>query len=116
MVRRKIARIIPTRGCWKFWRRNAGVALEQLESGEAQRPNFEVEKELPAIEIIPTNMHNRIEDGETCTNAPSGGHTDRESFVNWPSDANDAVPASPAPIHSKSADKKTRVTAVSVED
>ncbi|KAI7779770.1 integral membrane protein [Diaporthe eres] len=78
------------------------VALGQLEAGEMLRPNFELEKRQPAIEIFPSNMHDRIEEGETCTDAPSGDYTDPASVVNWTSDANAAVPTSPAPIHLRS--------------
>lgn len=109
MVRRKIARIAPNKFCRAFGRGNT-VAREQLESGKTQRPNFELEKKLPAVEIFPNNMHNRIEEEQACTDAPSSDRTHPASFVKLPSGFSAAVPAFPAPMLSKPADKKANFT------
>lgn len=92
------------------------MAPDQLESGEIQPPNFELEKKVPAIEIFASNTHRQIEEEETCTDAPGSDHMHPASFLQWPSGANAAVPASPAPIHSNPTDKKMNFAAVSVDN
>lgn len=109
----KIARIAPNKVCRAFRRGNT-VAREQLESGE-MRPNFELDKKQPAVEIFPSNMHNRIEEEQAFTDAPSSDRAHPASFVKWPSKVNAVVPASPAPILSKLTDKKTNFTDVSAD-
>lgn len=109
MVRRKIARIAPNKFCRAFGHVNT-VARGQLESGKIQRPNFELEKKLPAVEIFPNDMHNQIEEEKACTDAPSSDRTHPASFAQWPSGFDAAVLAFPAPILSKPTDKKTSFT------
>lgn len=114
MVRRKIARLAPNKA-YRAFRHGNTVARDQLEPGELQRPNFELNKKLPAVEILPSNIHNRIEKEEACTDAPSSDRTHPASFVKWPLGVNAAVPASPAPILSRTKDKQRNFTDVSAD-
>lgn len=104
----------PNKVCRAFRRGNT-VAREQLESGEVQGPNFELEKKLPAVEIFPSNIHNRIEEKQACTDAPSSDRTHPASLVKWPSEVNAVVLASPAPILSKPTGKKKNFTDASAD-
>lgn len=104
-VRRKMSRFALGQGCGRFRRRSTAMAPEQvqLESGEIQQPNFELEKALPAMETLAINIHNQSETGEIHKDTPSGNadHTHSAPLVDWPAEANGAAPASPAPVHSR---------------
>lgn len=81
------------------------------------RPNCELEKRDPRIELMLSTMHTLIDEEHACSGDPSGNanHTHQAPFVVWQSEIEAVMPVSLAPIHSKTTDKKVNHTTVSVD-